>query len=225
MRWFISSYPRCGTHMLVTALDSHPELQCHGEIFNPRTQPGSHGLRKTAGVLEKFWQPGCGFAAHAYIGRRPKQITETAPRGVFQDFWSHIPPGTRVISLRRRNHLRRYVSHCQAKLRKVWNSETKPVGSTSCVISHKKLLASVAFAETCWKQCLQQFPDALVVYYEDLCDNWGSVTQELQQYLEVAPHALRPSTQKLGGELRDTIANFDELTKQLKRSGHQHWID
>ena len=225
MRWFISSYPRCGTHMLVTALDSHPALQCHGELFNPHTDAGRHGLRKTSAVLEKFWQTDCGFAAHAYIGRRAGQATETAPRGIFQDFWSHIPPDTRVISLRRRNHLRRYVSHCQAKIRKVWNSETKLAGSTACVISHKKLLASAAFAETCWKQCLRQFPDAAVIHYEDLCDNWEAATQSLQQYLGVSPHTLKPTTKKLGGPLRGSITNFEELAKQLKRSGHQHWID
>ena len=32
----IQTLPRSGTHLLMTALDSHPELTCHGLVFSAK---------------------------------------------------------------------------------------------------------------------------------------------------------------------------------------------
>ena len=34
--FIIRGYPRCGTEMLRTALDSHSKIKCHGELFSDR---------------------------------------------------------------------------------------------------------------------------------------------------------------------------------------------
>ena len=69
----IQSLPRCGTHLLRTALDSHPDIDCLGDVFDPNSS-GRHGfpkLRPTPAEVITYCSTQArltGFVAHAHAG-------------------------------------------------------------------------------------------------------------------------------------------------------------
>lgn len=52
MMFYILTKPRSGSHMLASALDSHPDIQCHGEaVYMPRME-SAKWLGKNPGRVE-----------------------------------------------------------------------------------------------------------------------------------------------------------------------------
>lgn len=226
--FLVASYPRCGTNMLVSALASHPELSVCGEIFNPATQEGSHGLKRTADVLELGWhKPQAGFAVHAYIGEKGGLRNMVAPP-IFTDVWKTLPKDIPVIQLRRRDLLARHVSHIMAKESAVWNvynNDTIPKRK-KCTVSRDAVLADTRFVKTCWKKIKTLFPGAMVVYYEDLVDNWDQTVETVQRYLRVQPQAVQPGSKKIGKPLEESIANWEYVQKHILHDKYmQQYID
>ena len=227
--WMIGSYPRCGTHMLVTALANHPELSCFGEVFNVDSQNGTHRFPDPRQVLEGFWlEPNVGFAAHTYIGRRGGVHKYMAPQRWYNDFWDHLPKGIRMIQLRRRNLLRRFVSHKKSKQTGVWNrygDDKKPL-KKQVDIDVNDVLKDAEFAKACWKSTTNRYPNSLVVFYEDLCDHWEREMAKVQEFLGVQPFAdIAPTSNKLARSLREDVANFDHVAQVLRKRGAGKWID
>ena len=218
--FLISSYPRCGTHMLVTALDQHPQLHVYGEVFNSESDNGNHGLKTTAQVLEAFWpDTGHGFAAHAYLGHAAggmKYVTSAYP-----GFWKHIPRDLRVVSMRRRDLLARFASHMRAKKTKVWNkfNTEAPKKAEAIWVNPAKLQEDAAFVKKCWRYVDDLYPERLVVYYEDLCENWDMEISRIQEYLEVGPYAVTPTSVKLGKPPSESVSNYKSIINAVKQKG------
>lgn len=200
--FLISSYPRCGTHMLLTSLDSHPSLTVFGEVFNKDSDNGAHGFKTTPQVLEAFWRnPYCGIAAHAYLGRS-RAGTQGAPglggQTPYPDFWQSLPRDTKVISLRRRDLRARHISHLRAKATGQWNAfRGEDVKNVSVTVNEATLQRDEAFIKRCWGLVDTLYPDRLVVWYEDMCEHWEREQQRIQQYLGVSYVSVAPSSKKL----------------------------
>lgn len=201
--FLISSYPRCGTHMLLTALDRHSQLTTYGEVFNKDSDNGGHKLASAAAVLEAFWRtPRHGVAAHAYIGvsgssGAPGMVSD----GRFQDFWGALPLNLKVISLRRKDLQARHLSHRKAKRTRTWNSfgpahqpEPAPVALPSNPLLLEK---DKKFVRRCWAHVDDLHPARLVVWYEDLCENWDREQRRIQEYLGVPYESVQPTSKKL----------------------------
>jgi len=89
----IQSQPRCGTHLLRTAMHSRGDVVCFGEVFNPYSH--EHGFPvehpTVAEVLDHCQAQSkvTGFVAHAFVGLESSetglgldQAYEDAPRFV-----------------------------------------------------------------------------------------------------------------------------------------------
>lgn len=218
--FLISSYPRCGTHMLVTALSQHPQLRVYGEVFNPESDNGNHGLKTTSQILEAFWtDPNHGFAAHAYLGHAAggmKYVT-----AAYSGFWKHIPRDLRVVSMRRRDLLARYASHMRAKKTKVWNkfNTEAPKKAEPIWINPVSLQEDAAFVKKCWRHVDELYPNRLVVYYEDLCENWETEINRIQEYLGVTAYPVSPTSVKLGKPPSESVSNYKSIINTVKQKG------
>lgn len=53
-KFVILTTPRTGSNMLVSALSSHPDIQCFSELFRRRTANSIHGLEVLNHIDEKF---------------------------------------------------------------------------------------------------------------------------------------------------------------------------
>lgn len=224
--WLLSSFPRCGTHMLITALDRHPALSCLGEVFNPTHPAGTHGLTTTQQILEACWaSPTYGFAMHCYLGRKGGAPGFQAPHKSFPHVWAHLPRDIPVISCRRRNLLAKHVSHAKANQTKVWFNfgQAGPVRQ-SVRIDPAKFLKDMEFTKNCWQASEEVWPHQHIVYYEDLAHATEATLRGVQEYLGVEPVALTPRTVKLGRTLREDVENFGPLRQALAGKIPDEWF-
>ncbi len=126
------SYLRSGTHMLRTALESHPAVFCQTEVFNPDNPILPYALDTPVDVIlrEHVFRSHpprithAGFVLHAYhpqaLASRPGQRANP----LWACVWEHLAalPGLRVLHLKRHNLLRRHVSHLLARRSRFWHS-------------------------------------------------------------------------------------------------------
>jgi hypothetical protein len=74
----IQSLPRCGTHLVRTALQSHGDIVCFGEVFNPYSR--EHGFPVARPAVAEFLDhcrarsTPAGFVAHAFVGLEPTEM-------------------------------------------------------------------------------------------------------------------------------------------------------
>ena len=93
-RFVILSVPRAGSNLLCTLLNSHPEVLCHHEVFNPRGifyalthRDGSFSVGSVAerqrdplGFLERLWD------AHVDHGDDPDKAKNWLPTAKDEGF-------------------------------------------------------------------------------------------------------------------------------------------
>ena len=110
MRFLIASRSRCGSHMLRTALDSHPDACCHSELYHPKFI----GEATAESYLQRLFQQ---QSPHVGLLVLPWTTTRTALGPTDPGFAAarrrllEIVRPDRVVILRRRNLLARYLSH------------------------------------------------------------------------------------------------------------------
>lgn len=213
----IRSLPRCGTHMLKSALDSHPEICCRGEILNPnKTQHDLAGWTVER-IYQEYTGPAAGFVAHAFPPGCPQQYP-AAP-----EIWPIVQREKPVlIVLSRRDLLRRCASLALANKTNVWsipqpqqvNTPAKPI-----TLAPGQVREWIDRATEADSEARRLFPWAIFVDYEDLVADWETKIAEIQRAIgvrEVLP--LKPATQKQGSDrpIREVIANYDELRAEFK---------
>ena len=127
------SYLRSGTHLLRTALESHPEIACQSELFNSDDRGLPYPLdTPTAEVLER-WAFGrelpaevtcAGFVLHAYHPHALRAFPGIRANPSWADVWPRLAamPELRVLHLRRRDLLARHLSHLLARATGFWHA-------------------------------------------------------------------------------------------------------
>lgn len=226
--WMLMSYPRCGTHMLVSALNKHPELTCYGEAFNPATAAGSHVFDTVQQVLEKSWPtPKTGFAVHASIDRMGHPLNMAESMHGVTDFWKIIPDYTPTILLTRRNLLARHVSQLSAMKTGVWNStdpEKRNNVYASVYVDLNAFQRDMKYVQDCWDNAAAYFKYSLSVVYEDLLEDFDGSMRKIQEYLQVPYVQLQPETVKLAVSMEETVENYVQVRAWCRRTGHSHFL-
>lgn len=132
-RFVIVSYPRSGTHLLRTSLESHPAVVCQAEPFNsddrrlpyPLTTPTAEVLSRW--VYRDDLPPGVeavGFVLQAYHPHALEAFPGIRPNPEWADVWPRLAAmdGLRVLHLERRNLLARHLSHRMARATGTWHA-------------------------------------------------------------------------------------------------------
>ena len=206
-RFLILSSPRCGTHMLRSALGEHPALVCLSEVFNPdfimdapfredtpeQTILDEHVFCAYPGGIDAV-----GFALHragARFGRWPT-------------LWQRLERDRdlRVISLSRLDLFGRYLSYRQMR--------EKTDRSAARVVTPEELQAEFRIQETLVSAFDERFAHhpLLELKYEQLIDDWDAQMRRIQEFLGVETMPLRARTKKNERvPPRDLVENYDEL--------------
>ena len=210
-RFLILSSPRCGTHMLRSALAEHPQLVCFTEAFNPdfvHDGPYDETTHEDTILDEHLFSdypPGVravGFPLHrsgARFGRWPT-------------LWQRLErdESLRVISLSRLHLLGRYVSY-----RIMREREDR---DTPRLFTREELQAEFRLQETAVKVFDERFAGhpLLPVKYEQLVDDWDTWIGTIQEFLGVDPLPLKPGTKpNKGVPYRRLVENHDELAQHF----------
>lgn len=241
VRFVVLAAPRTGSNWLCTLLDSHPEVLCHHEIFNPaglhyslRLRDGGFDLgtvaerdRSPEVVLKRVWQRSLGRRAVGFKLNRDQD--ERVFRRVLAD------PGVRTILLRRRNRIRTYVSERIAERTGQWESYGK-IGAESRVeprrldLDAAALRAGVERNERYYAGLEEELRGGrrphLSLVYERLGDE--EERRRMLRFLDVAerPELLTGGTRKQNPfPLRETITNFAQLARELRGSDLETDLD
>lgn len=128
----VISYLRSGTHLLRTALESHPEIVCQTEVFNsdnpnipyPLSMPTQEVLDKWVNCNIDSKVDHVGFVLQAYHPYALTAFPGIRPNPHWNDIWTILQANLdlKVIHLRRDNLLRRHLSHMQARASGQWHN-------------------------------------------------------------------------------------------------------
>ena len=230
-RFVILAVPRTGSNLLCTLLDSHPRILCHHEVFNPqgiftalpyRNKPDNLSLadrdRDPLGFLHSLWRTGMG---HACVGFK---WTLGQPEVVLNHV--ALDKGIKKFVLRRRNRIKTYVSETIARQLQQWEVYSAAdviLPRPRVQVNPQRLLAHVQRTERFYQrlgETLRQTQQPFIeLDYENLAD--AAEHLRMLRFLGVdgPQDRLRPTSVKQNPtELRQLIANFDELAAALRDS-------
>lgn len=214
-RYFVLTSPRSGTHMLRTSLDHHPQVICMTEMFNPDYTEGKYDFTPETPASEilanyiftpkNMTQPCVGFLLHRSGARF----------GNWPDLWSLLEQDKElaVISLRRQNLLRRYLSFQLMKNQNLEGNPPAPMHFEKDLLIRDFQLQEAKIAEFDARFC----DHPLIIFtYEDLCDRYTETMRSIQSFLNLRPTNLEPGTKKRATPaLAQVISNYRELKRDF----------
>lgn len=225
-RFVILAAPRTGSNLLCTLLGSHPDILCHHELFNPRgvfcarDWLDDHPFgdidtrdRDPTGFLDRVW-------SHP-VGERCVGLKWTRGQSTVALRTLTSEPGVKKIVLRRRHRLKTYVSERIARELDQWEvyDRKELVRDRPRLVVEGHDALEHASTNTRFYRSLEEalrgqaFCD---IDYEDLL--MPRLHRNILQFLDVDPDVpLRPGSVKQNpDDLRQIVANFDELRSQLR---------
>lgn len=222
--FIVRSTPRVGTHLMRTTLNSHPQLSCHGELFNVGLQRKEIAKRGTLGILNKhIATANTGFVVHDVVSRRYDRRIDQAYAQLWDMVTLFTPP---LINLHRRDMVRQAVSRQVAAVRQEWNrlAHEGPRPEHPVVAAKWPALRDhIRMSQAALYRTQTIFTWGLTVYYEDLCRSWEHEINRVQRYLKVAAYPLEPGTVKLDTRsIEEIVTNWDSIRARLLTHG---WED
>ncbi|MEA2764342.1 MAG: hypothetical protein QOK07_746 [Gemmatimonadaceae bacterium] len=232
-RFVILNAARTGSNYLCAVLNSHPEILCHHEIFNPHVVGVARHLqvsgfqlgtieerdREPVSFLQRVWQTDMG---HRCIGfKLCWRQHEVAFRTVLAD------AGVRKIVLKRRNRVKTFVSLLRARQTGEWvlyDDDATESQNVRIHVDYPDLLSNIEFNEQYYAEIesalSQTAQTSLTLFYEDFLAE-PTLVRGLE-FLGVSPldpASLQGCTRKLAPRsLRDVVSNFEELSSALQGS-------
>lgn len=232
VRFIIIHGTRTGSNFLCTVLNSHPDILCHHEIFNPFVigvarhlqgsdfRLGSMAERESDPVefLDRVWRADLGHRAVGF--KLCIWQHEPAYRAVLPD------PSVRKILLKRRNRVKAFVSLLTARQTREWvvyDDRGVPGPRPKVHVDRTELWQNIAlhrrFYEETEAALRESGQDYAQLWYEDLFSPGG--IEPALGFLGVGGRPALPEGQtwKLAPRsLRDAISNFDSLSAELRGS-------
>ena len=211
-RFVIVSSPRSGTHMLRTALNSHPHIACHAEVFNPdllADEPHDTTWTTNQVLEQRVFRAraapieAAGFAVHR----------SGAPLEPWSDVWDHLvaDENISIILLRRDNLFERLLSFelMRERIRgeNVDPPQPREIPPPIVRAEFKRYTSELSAYR-------RRFANhrVLEVSYEDLRDRYRETSRRLQRFLGVANQFMAPTTPRNPPKnLRRLVTNYSEL--------------
>ena len=244
-RAIILTTQRSGSTLLVSSLQSHPEILCRGELLiagmgmnTPRLLEGHrHAIKLTRFVWTGAW--------HSTRTMRRFYEIPGARAHIFKAMYNHLsPPWTlnwllrrkdiRVIHLRRRNLLKQYISYLLMSRRREsqWLPNTRvPVPALRLRISPDQALRYFARNEFLYPRFDELFAEhaRMPLVYEDIIEGQqirDDVASELCDFLAVPRRSLTTPYVKINPEsLREIVTNYDELSAAMRATKYASFLD
>jgi LPS sulfotransferase NodH len=224
IRFVILAVPRTGSNLLCTLLNSHPQIVCHHELFNPQGIFAAHDYRGEAlaaeslnerdrdplAFLERVWQtaPDSRCVGFKWTLGQSEEVLES----VVHD------RAVRKLVLRRGNRIKTFVSQKIAETTcqwEVYEAQELAMPRPRVHVDPDQLLEHIATNQKFYgdlsDDLLKTGQPHLTIDYETLFD--GRVRNRMLEFLNVETefslHAT--SVKQNATDLRESISNFGEL--------------
>ncbi len=239
-RFVIIGQARAGTTMLVSALDKHPEVLCHGEVFHPDGPFfGVPGMPDQSPILRHYRNLFPIAFMNALVFRGLQDGIHAVGFKILsrQLRWCRNPVlidrllsdgRTRFIQLYRENKLKMLLSLTFAKQSGVWSSSDK-LGKPAAVRLDPEMC----------RQMFTRFDEhesfvrrtfagehLMSVGYEELVSDPSSHLSKIQTHLGLDVEEIGPSTEKLRRwPERELIRNYEELRLYFEGTEWGHFFE
>jgi LPS sulfotransferase NodH len=231
-RFVILAAPRTGSNLLCTLLNSHPDVLCHHELFNPNGifyaleyRDGSMDLgsmeardREPLAFLQRVWEHPLGASCVGFKMTRGQN--DAVMRALIGD------PGVLKILLYRRNRLKTFVSEQLARQTDQWEVYARDqlvTGAPRLHIDVESFRAHCDLNERFYQDIEHALRSGrqrwIEVAYENLLT--GSEHVRLLEFLGVEATRAKltqSSVKQNDTDLRTHIENFQELELALEDS-------
>lgn len=233
-RFLILAAPRTGSNLLCTLLNSHPDVLCHHELFNPEGiyyaldhRDGSLGLgsraerdREPFAFLQRVWENTRGASCVGF------KMTRGQDDAVMQSLIEDT--GVLKIILYRRNRLKTFVSELVARQTNQW----EVYAGDELVTDTPKLRVDIdslkahsdlneRFYEGIRRSLQVKRQPYIEMYYENIFSRAEHVRMLEFLGVDATQVKLAPSSVKQNdGDLRSLIENFHELELALEGSDY-----
>lgn len=216
---------RSGTTLLLSLLNSHPDLFCDGEILNKKVLNPNKRVAIRAALSPKNV---FGFKLLSYQLRDLQNLKD--PKAFLQ---SLIDQGYKLIHLRRENNLRQVLSRLYAERRMTYHAakgqKTAPLEKIHLEVPNLLLqLERSAALDTFETEVLNGLNYLYVSYENDLEDNrqHPETMKRVFDFLELDYHEPKAKLKKITTQdLSGFISNADEVEKALAQSKFKHFIE
>lgn len=228
-RFVILAVPRTGSNLLCTLLNSHPQILCHHEVFNPQGVFTALGYRGDGLTLESLQQRDndpLGFLQRVWqTGLEDGCVGFKWTRGQNQDVLNNVVEDGSIkkIVLRRRNRIKTYVSELIAQETQQWEVYSqhelalpRPRIHVDASQLNDHIAINQHFYADLSTRLLRYSQPSLEVDFETLFD--PNIQSRLLEFLAVTSPELAltaASVKQNPTNLSETIANFDELADEL----------
>ena len=231
-QFVILAAPRTGSNLLCTLLNSHPDILCHHEVFNPqgifvalthRDVPFDLGSpqqrdRDPLGFLDRVWESGRSYASVGFKWTRGQN--ELVLASVLAD------RGVQKIVLRRGNRIKTFVSEKIAHRTDQWEvyCEQELVAHRPQVcVEPEELRRHIALNEQFYDDLRAALIRTAQPHFELEYEASFSPREQtrLLRFLGVDPRrgSLKAASVKQNStDLRDLVANFDQLAQSFAGS-------
>jgi LPS sulfotransferase NodH len=246
--YMITCAARTGSSMLVNLLRSHPEICSHGEVLSP----GNIGQLAGTYAIKRRAEPDFADRLSAERDRDPikflyKIVLDLQGKKAVCFKLKHDElvlreykvlrdeivndRDFRIIHLRRENLLRRYLSHYIANrvTGVTWAVRGQTIPEVQPVVLDprecQKDFETVLAREKNIAELFAPHP-GFSISYEEMIASDAKKIQSLLDFIGVSRRELTTTTQKLGrDDLRQVIANFEELHTHFAGSPHSKFFD
>lgn len=244
VKFVVLTQARTGSNMLVSMLDKHPEVRCIGEAFNPVSAFGYENWMKKSRlrkVANKYIRDYCvqAYLDSLFSVRSNENIRAAGFKLIYPgqfDRWSSFRYYWRtydfkIISLIRRNLLRKYVSSQIANLEGVWSTQKRRDEKVHINIDLNDLKRSLARTEAIYKliDTLTVEFRGVQVSYEELSSDRANAMKSMFQFLgikEFDSETLTAKTVKQNPEKLDMlIENYDEVYSALRNTKYEWCLE
>jgi LPS sulfotransferase NodH len=213
--FIICTRSRTGSNMLVSMLDSHPQVFVRGEIFGRMEgEDPQERLRRFFSDYPK-WIRAAGFKIFYY---HPLDADGDV-------LWQSLSewPKLRVIHLRRRNVLRTLLSRAIAGQNDVWvvreSNQAASKLPRPAVFLDVKLLENELLQTQQWeREAVQRLKDHPVhtVFYEDLVNDQEKSYSDILRFLGLGSHSPKVGTRRQNPEpMSELIANYADVKQHF----------
>jgi hypothetical protein len=224
-RFVIVCMERTGSSWLCALLNSHPSIQCHGEVFNPRLIGYARPLAEGSALADSWTVQRRDAEPRAFVEEVFADSGEHRAVGVKLLGWHQrelvgellADTGVRKVILRRLNHVHVFLSFQRSKLLGKWHGVD--YDGMRLRIDPDRLFAFVEMYDSIYdwiKHACAGSPVHHVTYEELLSDPLR--LDRIVEFLGLPPTAgplQVPHFRQSHDLLRDAIINFDELTGAL----------
>lgn len=225
MNYIILGPGRCGSTMLRTALEYHPQIDAFSEYLKPqacrelgRTYAEQHAI--------VFGSDRAASGCVVFYHHIPSN----------DERWGWLRDNCQVIHLLRQNVGRWYLSWVIAKTRPISTAHEKydiRDADNIATVEDRRVAIDIAEMRSAAREyrenvrwargkfageCYHEIP------YERLCSDWESAILEIQRILGVEPIPLTPKTCKANSEgIDELVENSDEFRAEI--NNYEYWIE